>query len=150
LRVKGLDILDETPVLDLKPYVPYTDSIPGASNGWLDTATQPEDPLPEHVVRFLPRALDQLAFLETAHAVFLRAPVEEVLRLGPQPHPYRRIKRHGDAWVLAHKQWRLEFRLDGDVICVTDVRSGYRESELFQSSDPALAAHREFVVRFAR
>ena len=30
LRVKNLDILDGTPVLDLKPYVPYTDAIPDA------------------------------------------------------------------------------------------------------------------------
>jgi tRNA-Thr(GGU) m(6)t(6)A37 methyltransferase TsaA len=150
LHVRGLDILDQTPVLDIKPYVPYTDNIPEASSGWLDTAAQPEDPLPEHAVRFLPRALDQLAFLEAEHGIFLRLPVEEVLRLGPQPHPYRRIKRQGGTWVLAHKQWRLGFRLEGDVICVTEVWSGYRASELFQSTDSALAPHREFTARYPR
>lgn len=35
LRVRGLDMLDGTPVLDLKPYVRYADSIPQATDGWL-------------------------------------------------------------------------------------------------------------------
>ncbi|HDZ58362.1 MAG TPA: tRNA (N6-threonylcarbamoyladenosine(37)-N6)-methyltransferase TrmO [Pseudomonas xinjiangensis] len=32
LLISGLDILDGTPLLDIKPYVPYADSIPSASN----------------------------------------------------------------------------------------------------------------------
>ena len=38
LHVVGLDILDGTPVLDIKPYVPYADSIPDARSGWADEA----------------------------------------------------------------------------------------------------------------
>ncbi|MFX5587298.1 TrmO family methyltransferase, partial [Acinetobacter baumannii] len=30
----GLDIRDETPILDIKPYIPYADSIPDAGPGW--------------------------------------------------------------------------------------------------------------------
>jgi tRNA-Thr(GGU) m(6)t(6)A37 methyltransferase TsaA len=37
LRIRGLDMLDGTPVLDIKPYVPYADSIPTATPGWLAT-----------------------------------------------------------------------------------------------------------------
>lgn len=32
LLLSGIDLLDGTPVLDIKPYVPYADSIVGASN----------------------------------------------------------------------------------------------------------------------
>ncbi|HYC78933.1 MAG TPA: tRNA (N6-threonylcarbamoyladenosine(37)-N6)-methyltransferase TrmO [Planctomycetota bacterium] len=35
LRVRGLDMLDGTPVLDLKPYVPYADRIAEATSGWI-------------------------------------------------------------------------------------------------------------------
>jgi tRNA-Thr(GGU) m(6)t(6)A37 methyltransferase TsaA len=35
LHVLGLDILDHTPVLDIKPYVPYADAFPDARAGWL-------------------------------------------------------------------------------------------------------------------
>jgi tRNA (Thr-GGU) A37 N-methylase len=36
LHVLGVDILDHTPVLDIKPYVPYADAFPEARAGWLD------------------------------------------------------------------------------------------------------------------
>ena len=34
LTVAGVDLLDGTPVLDIKPYIPYADSIPHANPGW--------------------------------------------------------------------------------------------------------------------
>lgn len=36
LRLRGVDLLDGTPVLDLKPYVPYADAFPDARAGWVD------------------------------------------------------------------------------------------------------------------
>jgi tRNA-Thr(GGU) m(6)t(6)A37 methyltransferase TsaA len=36
LEVEGLDLLDMTPVLDIKPYIPYADAHPDASAGWVD------------------------------------------------------------------------------------------------------------------
>jgi len=44
LRVAGIDVLDGTPLLDIKPYVPRFDSFPDASEGWL--AGRPERPKP--------------------------------------------------------------------------------------------------------
>lgn len=35
LVVKGMDLLDGTPILDIKPYVPAFDSIPDARSGWV-------------------------------------------------------------------------------------------------------------------
>jgi tRNA-Thr(GGU) m(6)t(6)A37 methyltransferase TsaA len=48
LRVRGLDLLDGTPVLDIKPYIPAYDAFPGAAAGWVDTLT---DPGPDHRLR---------------------------------------------------------------------------------------------------
>ena len=36
LRVRGVDLLDNTPILDIKPYVPEFDSHPNEAAGWLD------------------------------------------------------------------------------------------------------------------
>lgn len=36
LHVRGIDLLDGTPILDVKPYVPYADAFPDARAGWLD------------------------------------------------------------------------------------------------------------------
>jgi tRNA-Thr(GGU) m(6)t(6)A37 methyltransferase TsaA len=38
LSVAKLDILDGTPLLDVKPYVPEFDSWPNATGGWFETA----------------------------------------------------------------------------------------------------------------
>jgi tRNA-Thr(GGU) m(6)t(6)A37 methyltransferase TsaA len=37
LRVRGIDLLNATPVLDIKPYVPYADAFPASRAGWIDT-----------------------------------------------------------------------------------------------------------------
>lgn len=36
LHLRGVDLLDGTPVLDIKPYVPYADAFPIAKAGWID------------------------------------------------------------------------------------------------------------------
>jgi tRNA (Thr-GGU) A37 N-methylase len=36
LRVRGHDLLDGTPILDIKPYVPYADAFPESRAGWID------------------------------------------------------------------------------------------------------------------
>ena len=36
LRVCGIDLLDGTPILDIKPYVPYADAFPTSRAGWID------------------------------------------------------------------------------------------------------------------
>ena len=35
IAVKGIDLLDGTPILDIKPYIPAFDSIPDAATGWV-------------------------------------------------------------------------------------------------------------------
>ena len=36
LKVKGLDAIEGTPILDIKPYIPKIDSKPNAKIGWLE------------------------------------------------------------------------------------------------------------------
>lgn len=37
--VRGIDLLDQTPILDIKPYVVYADAFPDARQGWLATSS---------------------------------------------------------------------------------------------------------------
>ena len=141
VHVRELDLLDGTPVLDLKPYVPYADARPGAKSGWLE----PRDPAATWQVAFAKEALAQLAWLE-ARGVVLRAAIEQALALGPQPHAYRRIRPHGAGYRLALKEWRIDFAVDGRAITVRSVATGYRPRQL--ATDAALAIHRDFVAAF--
>jgi tRNA-Thr(GGU) m(6)t(6)A37 methyltransferase TsaA len=152
--VRGLDLLDGTPVLDVKPYVPYSDAIPEANHGWLDAApvagTRPQDPLADYEVQFGELAGEQLAYLQREHAIDLREKIETALRLGPTPHAYRRIRREGDTYLLALKDLRVRFACDARVIRVLALNTGYRPKELFSPEGGAPPAHRAFVAKWGR
>jgi tRNA (adenine37-N6)-methyltransferase len=145
LRVRDLDMLEGTPVLDIKPYIAYTDALPDAAAGWLEEEKSKKT-LPSFVVTFAPLALEQLSFL-APHEADLRARIEQVLEAGPTPHPYRRIKLQGTSGVLAQKAWRIDFSVEGQGVHVVRLRSGYRPASLFAAGDPH-ALHRQFVERF--
>lgn len=157
LRIRDVDIVDGSPVLDLKPYVPYADAFPDARTGWLEplAATPGEaapaaarDPEPGFAVTWSAEAAAQAAWLR-ARGVRLDEAVNQVLSLGPQPHPYRRIKREGAGFRLAVKDWRVRFRVEGRAVTVDAVGSGYRAAELAASAAPEVALQREFVAAFA-
>ena len=38
LHIGGADLMDGTPIFDIKPYIPYSDSKPGATGGFTDSA----------------------------------------------------------------------------------------------------------------
>lgn len=148
LHVRDVDLLDGTPILDIKPYVAYTDAFPESGQGWLTD----RDPRPDWQVAFTPAAEEQLAWLAPRMALPLRERIESTLKLGPQPHPYRRIKRHRDgSLTLAVQDWRVAFHVDGMQACVTAVRSGYNAAQLAADAinlDAPLLLHREYTAAF--
>ncbi len=136
IEVEGVDMLDGSPVLDVKPYVSYTDAIVDASAGWLG-----EDPVAAFEVTFEPLARAQLELL-VRFGVDLERKIESALALGPEPHAYRRIKKDGETSVLAIKDWRARFILQSDrKISVIALFSGYSERQLAKTKSPSLAAH---------
>ena len=98
---------------------------------------------------------EQIAWIERHAGLALRARVEATLRLGPAPHPYRRIRRENDGLVLAIKDWRVHFRADGRRMQVHTVTTGYRTAQLARASalgsgQDTLAVHHRFVATFGR
>lgn len=79
IEVSGVDLLDETPILDLKPYLSYADSIPEANPGWADSQIQ------RFPIHWTPEAEAQCQNLlqEKKHSV--KALTEEILSLDPRP-----------------------------------------------------------------
>ena len=70
LFVSGVDLVDGTPVFDIKPYVRYADSIPDARSGFADEAPKPS---PVHWT------------CESAAPEDVRLIIEQSLALQPQP-----------------------------------------------------------------
>jgi tRNA-Thr(GGU) m(6)t(6)A37 methyltransferase TsaA len=158
LFVRDVDLVDGTPVLDIKPYVPYTDAHPHARSGWLEDAPRPAgaaappDPISAFEVHLEPLAAEQFAWIEARTGLAIRARVQAALGLGPAPHPYRRIRRDSEGFRLAIKDWRIRFEVSGRAVTVLEVLSGYKASQLSDraQADPAIEAHRAFVTAWPR
>ncbi len=147
LHIRDLDLVDGTPVLDIKPYIPYADAFPDASAGWLDA----KDPRAAWAVLLDAGCEERLAWIAEETGLDLRERVTSALALGPQPHAYRRIKETPDGRrILAVKEWRAVFTADdaSQTITVLRISSGYKPKDLETGTEPVHAAHRAFVERF--
>lgn len=148
LHVRDLDLIDGTPVLDVKPYIRYADAFADASAGWLDGP----DPQSAWKVTIEPAAEEALAWIRSETALDVRTKIQTALALGPKPHAYRRIKPTGDPTrrVLAVKEWRARFRIEepSHTLVVERVGSGYRAKDLAEGREPVHDLHRAFVARF--
>jgi tRNA-Thr(GGU) m(6)t(6)A37 methyltransferase TsaA len=82
IHLSGLDILDGTPVLDIKPYVPYADCLPEANSGWIQSEIQ------RYPVTFSVQSLQALRSLE--QYPHLQKLIIQMLELDPRPTSQKR------------------------------------------------------------
>lgn len=80
LELGGGDFLNGTPVLDIKPYLPYSDSLPDAVGAFAS-----EPPRPENSVSFLPEVEKKFRTLETENRPNLRQLISDMLSFNPRP-----------------------------------------------------------------
>jgi len=114
LLLSGIDLLDGTPVIDIKPYVPYADSIAGASN--LMASAAPQAIAVQWSDGALPRA--------KAHALRLGEPLVELIEqcLAQDPRPAYQVP--APERVYGVKFWDVQVRWQypqADVIRVLEV-----------------------------
>lgn len=79
IRVRGADWVNGTPVIDIKPYLPYAESIPTAQGGFADAR-----PYSALITVFDATAEQQLQQLEP-HYPELRLLISQVLNQDPRP-----------------------------------------------------------------
>jgi tRNA-Thr(GGU) m(6)t(6)A37 methyltransferase TsaA len=79
IHVSGIDLLDGTPVLDIKPYIPYADSIPDADAGWAS------EPIERVKVKWSREAEATLHGFDPDGSKELKPMILDVLELDPRP-----------------------------------------------------------------
>ena len=106
LHVGGADLMDGTPIFDVKPYVPYADSHPDAKGGFTDGAG-------EYLLQvdFPQTLLEKLPEEKRSAAV-------GVLSHDPRPS-YQR--KPGRIYGLSFAGWDIRFTVDGDILTVVDI-----------------------------
>ncbi|WPL16186.1 putative tRNA (adenine(37)-N6)-methyltransferase [Thiorhodovibrio winogradskyi] len=120
LSLSGVDLLDGTPVLDIKPYVPYADALPDASPGFTGKL---EDR--RWAVQFSDEAEQQLAGADPDGRLGLRALIEQVIGLDPRPGYMDRYPRR-DTFALQLHNYDVQWQIAGNharVISITGAAS---------------------------
>lgn len=120
LVLRGHDLVDGTPVVDIKPYLPWAD---GAEHARAGFAPCPPELLP---VRFCAEVEAQLA--SRADGASLRALIEDVLAQDPRPayHPIDPARRYGVRLADLDVGFRLSATENGPQVEVIDLRAWKR------------------------
>ena len=107
LRVQGADLVNGTPILDIKPYIPYADSHTDALGGFAAV------PAGETLSVSIPPAL--LAQVPAERQEALRG----VLAQDPRPHYQKDPER---VYGFSFAGFEVRFTVDGDQLIVRDIR----------------------------
>ncbi len=114
LDIVGADMLDATPVLDIKPYLPYVDALPEARAGYADEAP------PRNLrVAFVPRLEERFRQLD-AQWPQLKSVICEVLQYDPRP-AYRSDEQDDRIYSMRLYDFDVKWRVRGDGVEVLDL-----------------------------
>ncbi len=106
LRVSGADLLDDTPIIDIKPYLPYVDSHPEASGGFAlqEKKGSLEVAFPKHLLSLIPQDKQEA--------------LTAVLRQDPRPQYQNDAER---IYGLEFAGFNIRFTVDGNLLTVVEV-----------------------------
>ena len=106
LHVLGADLMDGTPIYDIKPYVVYADSHEGARSGFVDSHKWMtlQVHIPESLRRMIP-----------AH---LLRPLTEALALDPRPAYHNNSQK---VYGMPFGGYDVRFTVEGNILTVVDV-----------------------------
>ncbi len=126
LLLGACDLVDGTPIFDLKPYVPSFDSFPDSRAGWIDAVDAEMAAPPKFTVAFEPTAETQARWLrENWHIDFLPR-LTELLSRDPSPHRTRRIRRRGpDRAEIGCGAWLAVFTVADTRVTVLAFKPAY-------------------------
>lgn len=115
IHVMGADILDGTPILDIKPYIPYSDSHPEARGGFTDQTQW---------------SLLQVNIPTEAERRLMECNIpadiiKQLIAQDPRPHFHHDPQR---VYGMTYEGWNVKFTVDGTTANVVDVEKRKRNN----------------------
>lgn len=156
LLIEGHDLLEGTPIYDIKPYIHQADAFPSAKAGWVDELPEPLE------IQESDLAKRKLDWLKSHGENRLRAFMDEQLRYQPLDQSRKRISEilaspneDSTQFQAAFRTWRLSVNLSEQPpssLEILDVTSGYTDRDLQDLSDPYRDKdlHRLFAQTFSK
>lgn len=112
IEVGSVDLVDGTPIIDIKPYIPYSDSVAEAKGGYADAEPSTVE------VDFSPTALAILQSLPDS--TVKQAVISEVLAQDPRP-AYKKNKPDDKQYAVHLYNLNVKFTISGNLVTVTTI-----------------------------
>lgn len=113
LKLSGIDLLHGTPVIDIKPYLPYSDALPDAAGGFADSA--PETAM---TVSFSEQASDFCR--QQNQYPDLQVFIEKVLKQDPRPS-YKKQRDTEQSYGMRLYHYNIKWIVTGEHNHVTEI-----------------------------
>lgn len=146
ITVDESDILNDTPILDIKPYIPKADAFPEAAAGWVD----------EQVISKFELIKSDLFEKQNKFLQGLNSDLFNIAKVQLEENPFnierKRIKFNKDqtSGVLSYRMFRIAFSIENKTITLKQIYSGYSKDELNTLEDKYndKDIHRQFTQNF--
>lgn len=146
IEIENFDLLDKTPIVDIKPYITTADCHPEATRGWLPTE------LDYWNINYSDTSRYQMRWIFEQTGFDLQEFCQIQLSLDPVNGQRKRVEKKENQWKLAFRTWRILFTLHEEErsISVEKVLSGYSNEDLLESLDTYKdkEIHRKFIAEF--
>ncbi len=149
LLIRSMDMLDGTPVLDIKPYIPEADAFSDSAVGW--RCTVPDAGVLQWNLEFSDVFNEQAAFIYKSASLDLVNLVKIQLGSEPLDVSRKRIKKFDkNLWALGCRTWQIIFYADEHLrqVKVLEIRSNYSADELAEGVEDRYQdkdIHRNFI-----
>lgn len=147
--VSEFDLLNETPILDLKPFHPEADMPTGDFRaGWMDHLNDDE-----YHIQTTPLFEKQATFLHSRGVRQLPTFCKQQLRFDPFNAKKKRVKKTSPTTsMIAYRTWRIHFSYEGQNIRLEFIQSGYSDADFKEPEDrwQDRQLHIEFIRAFGR
>ena len=148
LKISGHDLIDQTPIFDIKPYIPFADSFENSAAGWLDEVENHQ----HFDVLWEDAAYEQIQWLEQHSKWQIKRLASQILSAGIRPSRDRIKKLDDQNFELACKSWRLRCYQNEQAIHIDKIYSGYDAEALNSDTDSKwqdMGEHRSFTEIFS-
>ena len=106
IEVSGADLMNDTPIYDIKPYIPYTDCHTDALGGFS------EDVFNQNLEVFIPQSIKEKLLESDFQNIY------EILKSDPRPHYHNDCER---VYAFEYAKYHIEFKVENNNLTVISI-----------------------------
>lgn len=128
VHIRNHDLINKTPILDIKPYIPYSDVQSAASSGWLTNESQ-------FKIEYSELSEQQINWIHKNTQLNLKDAINTQLMFEPLNSAKKRLTTEGTFNYFHHRTWKAEFEVVDNSVVIVKILSNYSHEDLLTKED---------------